>query len=243
MAENIITHSISAYFKNIKMIFFFSVPMLIAFMIPIFVRTPTFIAAGGLFLRTGSIPDMSQLEAGVMIISFLVSLFLIAFTITNINIVIKAQRTATSVGREVVKGITGYTLNVFWLMLIAELMLLVIQLITFEYKVQEIVAPILSFLVMLPFFYAPAGLVIDDLRPWRAVEKSLAMVVSKLPYFLLWLLIAFVSLSLTSFVFLALLPHGMAQMAALVLNSLIVMPFLIVMQTQIFISKYTIITD
>lgn len=241
MAESILSLSLKSYAKNAKLISFFSIPSLVAFLIPAMVNTPVFSALGGSFLRTGSIPDMTGADLGIVIFGVLVSLYLVSFAIVNINIVIKSQRTGTSVKKEVFKGITGYTLNVFMLFLLGTIALLIIQLVTFEMGAQRWLSPLLSLAVWLPLFYAPAALVIDDMRPYRAAQKSVSMIISKLPYFLLWLAIAFVLLSVFDFAALALLPHSMGSLAVLLLNSLLLMPFLIVLQTQIYMSKYTIL--
>ena len=45
------------------------------------------------------------------------------------------------------------------------------------------------------FFAAPA-LVIDDVRPWRALQRSTNMFISKLPYIALWILFGFTGLPL-----------------------------------------------
>ncbi|HIH30050.1 TPA: hypothetical protein HA243_01505 [Candidatus Micrarchaeota archaeon] len=247
MAENILSHSFAAYSRNIRMISFFSIPAFIGLLIPLLVNTPVFSALGATFLRTGSIPDLSAADFGVILLSLLASLYLVSFAIVNINIVIKAQRTGTSVKNEVVKGITGYTLNVFILFLLGTIALLIIQLLTLELGAQNLLAPILSLLVWLPLFYAPAGLVIDELRPWRAAEKSFKMVFSKFNYFALWLAISFVLLSLLDLIFLnlgAVFPvstHKIGSLFVLLINSLVLMPFLVVLQTEIYISKYSIL--
>ncbi len=238
---NILQYSLKTYLSHIRLISLFSISLLFAFLIPLFVRIPTFVSIGAIFLRTGSIPELTQVESAVMVLSFLISLFLISFAIVNINLVIRSERTQTHIGKEVISGLSKYTLNVFWLYLSAELLLLIIQLLTFEWGAQQILSPILSFLAILPFFYAPAGLVIDDLRPFRAVQKSFSMVLSKLPYFLLWLAIAFFLLAIPEFLFFAILPHEIVPWLLLALNSIIIMPFLIVLQTQIYISKYSIL--
>jgi len=241
MAENIVSYSIGAYFKNIQLISFFAIPALIAFVIPLLVNTPVFSALGGTFLRTGSIPDTTAADLGVIIIAVLVSLYLASFAMVNINIVIKAQRTGTSIKNEVLKGITGYTLNVFLFFLLGTIALLIIQLLTFELGAQAWLAPILSLIVWMPLFYAPPALVIDELRPFRAAQKSFNMIFSKFPFLLLWLFIAFVLLSAFDLLFLNVLPHKLGSLAVLLVNSLFLMPFLIVLQTQIYLSKYTIL--
>lgn len=240
--KKILRYSIDSYFRNVKLISFFSIPLLIAFFIPLYIQMPSFLALGGIYLRTGSIPDMTYVDAGIMVLSFMVSLFLISFALVNINLVVKSERTTLKIRKEVIEGIGKYTLNVFWILLTAELVLLIIQLITFEYGIQEIASPILSFLVFLPVFYAPAALVIDDLRPWRALEKSVSMVFSKLFYFIIWLVIGFFLLSFFDLVLLALFPHGVGSFLMLIVNSVLILPYLVVLQTQMYMSKYSILT-
>jgi len=243
MAENILSHSFHAYIANFKLISFFAIPSLLAFFIPMLVNTPVFAALGGTFLRTGSIPDLQAADFGVIILALVSSLYLMSFAIVNINIVIKSQRTSTSIKDEVIKkGLTGYTLNVFLLFLLGTIALLIIQLLTFEMGAQSWLSPILSLLVWLPLFFAPAGLVIDELRPFRAAQKSFSMVFAKLPYVMLWLVASLILLSVFDAIFLAALPHKLGSLAVLLINSLVLMPFLIVFQTQVYMSKYTILT-
>ena len=150
MAENVLSHSLAAYFRNIHLISFFSIPALIALLIPALVNTPVFSALGGTFVRTGSIPDITGGELGVIIAGALASLYLMSFVIVNINIVIKSQRTSTNIKAEVLRGITGYTLNVFVMFLLGAIALLIIQLLTFELGAQKWLAPLLSLLAWLP---------------------------------------------------------------------------------------------
>lgn len=243
MAENILSHSFEAYLKNIRLISFFAIPSLLAFFIPTLVNTPVFAALGGTFLRTGSIPDLQAADFGVIILALLSSLYLMSFAIANINIVIKSQRTSTGIKDEVIKkGLTGHTLNVFLLFLLGTIALLIVQLLTFEMGAQSWLSPLLSLAVWMPLFFAPAALVIDEMRPFRAAQKSFSLVFSKLPYVLLWLVSSLVILSVLDMAFLALLPHKAGSLAVLLINSLVIMPFLVVFQTQIYMSKYTILT-
>jgi hypothetical protein len=241
MAVGITRHALDAYLKNARMISFFAIPGLFALALPILMQTPVFNAFGASFLRTGSIPDLTNMDIGIMIFTLLISLYLLSLAIVNINIVIKSQRTGTNIRSEVLKGITGYTLNVFWLFLVGELLLLIIQLVTFEFGVQHWLAPLLSLLVTIPLFFAPTALVIDELRPFRAAEKSIRIFISKFPYIIWWFAIAFVSLVIVHSLFLFILPHGIAPIATMVINALVLMPFLIVLQTQVYLSKYTIL--
>jgi hypothetical protein len=79
------------------------------------------------------------------------------------------------------------------------------------------------------------------MRPFRAAQRSFSMVFAKFDAFLLWIGISIVLLSVLDVVFLSLLPHKIGSLAVVLINSLVLMPFLIVLQTQIYMSKYTIL--
>ncbi|VVB57893.1 Uncharacterised protein [Candidatus Anstonella stagnisolia] len=242
MKESLLDLTIKSYAENANLILFFAIPALFAFVIPVLVGTPTYNALGGIYLRTGSIPDLSEFSLGVMVVALLVSLYLLSFAIVNINIVVKSQRTNTSIKTEVLKGITTYTVNVFWILLVAQMVLLIVQLLTYGMPAQQIIAPLLSLLISIPILFAPAALVIDGLRPWRALEKSVEITFSKLHYVALWVVLSLIVLSVVDGLSLFLLPQGIGTWVAVVLNALVLMPFLIVMLAQIYMSKYTIIS-
>ena len=109
MAENILSYSFKAYRENIKLISFFSIPSLIAFLIPAMVNTPVFSALGGSFLRTGSIPDMSGSDLGIVICGVLISLYLMSFAIVNIKSFFSRR---TPIFSSVLDGIQVYSLPV-----------------------------------------------------------------------------------------------------------------------------------
>lgn len=238
-----INYSLSTYFKNLKLSFLFStIPFLVAFLIPIFVKTPVYVALGGVYLRTGSIGgDVTLFDAAIMILSFIVSVFLISFATVNINLVIKSTRTSVLISREVLSGIGKYTLNVFWLFLTFELLVLICQLLLFTNPLSTIIYPIATILLVLPFFYCPSAIVVDELRPWRAIQRSFNFAISKFPLFLMWIAIGFVIIAATELVFFAFLPQDFAVYAVLAVAALFTMPFLLILQTQIYLSKYTIV--
>lgn len=241
MKEGLLALTLKSYEQNANLLVLFAIPALVAFVVPALVGTPAYNALGGIYLRTGSIPDLSAFDFGVMGIALLFSLFLMSFAIVNMNIVVKSQRTNTSIKTEVIKGVTTYSVNVFWIFLVAQMLLLIVQLLTFGMPSQTIIAPVLSLAIMAPVLFAPAALVIDGLRPYRALERSVQTVFSKIHYVALWVLLSFAILSVVDGIALAVLPQGIGSWVAVVANALFLMPFLVVMLAQIYISKYTII--
>jgi len=232
-----------AYIKNWKIVSFFSIPFLLAFLIPLLSPTPTYVALGASFLRTGSMYiDLTLFDVAVIVASFLVSLFLVSFAIVAINLVIKAQRTFTSIKQEVVEGIEKYVLTVFWLYLTAWVLMLIVNLLSYEFGANQWASPLFGLLLSLPLFYAPTAIVIDEQRPLVAMKTSLSLIKKQFALFVLWLIIGIAALSLIDIFFI--LIRGMLPFAryfVLVANSMLVMPFLIMMQVQIYLTKYTIL--
>ncbi len=238
----VIDHTFKALGMNLKWIIFFSIPFLLAFFIPMLSPMPTYVAVGGSFLRTGSIPEMNQFELGLVIFASALSLFFISLAMVSINIIIKHNRTLTKIPKEVIEGIENYVFVLFWVLVTAELFYFVVYLLSYEYGVQEIVGPLVSLIVSLCLFYTPAAIVIDDLRPFRAIQASLRHIYRKPTLFLLWIAIALVALVALDAVFIMLkgsLPF--ARYILLIVNSLVLMPFLIVLQTQAYLTKYAIL--
>lgn len=238
---SIFEHTWRVYRQNFWLILLMAVPGLFALLIPLLVGTPSFIALGGTYLRTGSIPDLTPPSAGVMLVALLLSLYLMSLAIVNINLVIKSERTLTQVGKEVMRNLSTTTLSVFWMYLIGVLMLLIIQLITYEYNMQALLSPLLSMVVGMGLLFLPTAMVMDEVRPWRALERSARILVTKAPLVALWMVIALLSLTLVDGVLLWLAPHPLASWLVLLFNSLLVLPFLVVMLGQVYISKYTIL--
>lgn len=240
---DVLRYTVDAYFKNIKMVSFFSLLFLLAFLIPLLSPTPTYLAMGATYLRTGSMYiDLTMFDVGVIVFSFILSLFLISFTIVAINLLIKSQRTLTSIRKEVLEGVEKYTVNVFWLYLTAWILCFIVNLVAYDYGVNEFVTPLFALIISLPLFYAPTAMVIDEQRPITAMKTSLFMIRRRFKYFIMWLIFGIALLSLTDAIFILLedvIPFS--QFLVLVINSMIVLPFLIMLQVQIYLTKYTIL--
>lgn len=241
--KTILSYTNEIYRKNFKLIMLAALPGLIGLLIPLIFVPTTYNALGGVYLRTGNITEMSLTEIGVMMGAMLVSIYMMSFAIVSINIVIKSQRTMRLVGRRVIESLGTTTLSVFMMFLIASLLLVLIQLLTFELQMQEFLAPLLNMAVGLVMLFLPAAIVIDEVRPYRALQRSVKLLKKKWKLVFTWLIIALFLLSVIDWILLAIVPHPFASWLVLIFNSLLIMPYLIVLLGQIYISKYTILVD
>lgn len=238
---SIFEYTWTAYSKRFATIITMAIPGVVALFVPALVGAPAYLSLGGSYLRTGSIPDLSPIHAAVILIGLLVSLFLMAFAIVNINLVIRSDRTLTNIGREVMAHLSTTTLSVFWIYLVGALLFFIVQLLTFELGVQKLLSPVLSGAIGLAFLFIPTAMVMDEVRPWRALGRSIDCTVRKWPMVALWVVASLVAMSVVDGVFLAVLPHPFASYLVLVVNSLAILPYFVVMLGQIYISKYTIL--
>jgi len=240
---DVLKYASEAYANNIKMVLFFSLPFLLAFLIPVLSPMPTFTAVGANFLRTGSMYiDLTSFDIAVIFLSFIISMFLISFAIVSINLIIKSQRTFTNIKKEVLDGIEKYVVSVFWLYTTAWVLILIVNLFSYEWNLNELVTPVFALAISLPIFYAPTAIVIDEQRPIRAMLTSLGIIKKQFGLFIMWVLIGAAALSVIDFLFIlvqGIIPY--AYLIPLTINALIILPFLIMLQVQIYLTKYTIL--
>ncbi len=230
-------YSLKFYRENANFVLLFSIPFILAFLIPSLVSGPNYVALGGVFLRTGSIPEVEPVGAAITLIAYLVSMFIIAESIVNITLLIKTKRVQNNPSKELLAGMEKYGVTVFLAYTLAALLILVFQLLTFEMDYRTIVLPILMFLVSICIFFVPQAMVIDEYNLGQALDASVSMVRKKFPEVFLWMLIGTVLLTVSELV-LFLLPHPIGTIAVLLVNSLVILPFLIIYQAEIYMGKY-----
>ncbi len=231
-------YSTEFYLERLHLIMLFSIPFIFAFLIPVFVAAPTYLALGGVFLRTGSIPDLSILDLLVAIAGYAISMFLIVDTIININIIIRSKRTMTEIKNEIVTSIAKHATKVFVIYTAIVVVLFILQVVLYESPLQSIIYPLcvlgLSFFT---FFAAPA-VVIDNYDSITAIRRSVDMAFKKPMMIFAWTIICLFVLTVLVVFFDFLLPYPYAGFMVLIFNSLFLLPFLVVLQTQMYMEKY-----
>ena len=232
-------HSMKLYRERAGFVLLFSLPFIIALIIPSLVSGPTYLSLGGVFLRTGSIPEMDPLGIAVMLSAYLISMFLIAESITSITLLVKMKRRQTNPTSEVLAGLRKYGITIFLAYTLAALLILIAQLVTFDMEMRGVILPVLMLLVSAGVFFVPQAMVIDGYRLGRAIDASLAMVKKRLASVFLWILMGVIFLTVTELL-LFLLPHPLGSYLVLLVNSVFVLPFLIIYQANIYMKKYAL---
>lgn len=225
------------YFKRLGLILAFSVPFIFAFLIPVFVSPPTFPALGGIFLRTGSIPELSIFDIIITAVAYGIALFLLSDTIVNINLIVRSRRTLTIIKKEILSAIGTYAMRIFYISTLMVLLQFVFQILTYGIPFQSVIYPLLTLVVSLALFFVAPAVVIDNYSTPHAIRRSIEMVLKK-PFSVgLWTLFALLIISVVTVIG-SILPSPFSWYFVLFINSLFVLPFLVVLQTQIYMEKY-----
>jgi hypothetical protein len=240
--RKILEYTIKTYFANIYLILLSSISFIIAFLIPIFASFPTYNDVGGVLLRTASIYlNLNPFNTAIIIIATIFSLLFLSFAMVAINIVVKHSRTQTKIKAEVIKGIEKYTSKVFVILLIATILILLANILSFNTGYSAAITAIVA-LAITPFiFYAPASIVIDDNRLLRSIKASLKFFAKRFDYFLVWLAIGILLITAFDFIFIAILGTVLSRYVMLIFSSLFILPFLVLLQGELYISRFKLL--
>ncbi len=226
------------YLKRLGLIVVFSVPAVLAFLIPVLVPAPTYLAIGGVFLRTGSLPDFGLAEMAFTAFAYALAVFLISDTIVNINIIVRSKRTLTSIRHEVVSAMGTYAMRIFYISTMALLLMFIAQLLTYDNPLQGWLYPLITLALSWLIFFVPPAVVIDNSDTPTAIRRSAAMALRNPHYILLWTVVTLLLLSLVKLAADLVFASPYSGYFLLLVNSLLVLPFMTVLQTQMYMEKY-----
>ncbi len=231
-------YALDFYLQKVAIIALFSVPFLIAVLIAWFAAAPTYIAAGGLFLRTGSIPELSLFDILLTIIGYAIIMFMISDTIVNINILVRSKRTLNETTNEMLLAMRTHAIRIFYILTLALLFECIVQLILYDNPLKTWVYPI----VMLVFFFfisfSIPAVVIDNADAPNAIVYSIRFALRKPMLVLLWMITLTIALLGSMLLSSLLLSSPFWGYLVLLLNSIILLPFMLILQTQLYMEKY-----
>lgn len=239
---NVLNHAIKTYFANIYLILLSSISFIIAFIIPVFASFPTYNDAGAVFLRTASIySNLNPFNTAIIVISTLFSLLFLSFAIVAINIVVKHNRTQTKIKSEVLRGLEKYTSKVFVVLLLATVIVVIADVLSFNSGYSGLVTAVVALLITPFVFYAPASIVIDDNKVARAMRASLKFVRNRFDYFIGWLVLAIIIITFFDFIFILVTGTALSRYAMLIFSSLFILPFLVLLQADLYMSRFKLL--
>lgn len=239
----VLDHSINTFKKNISLLMVFSLTFLFALLVPILAGTPTYNSMGGVYLRFLSIPETTAMDKIVIIVSFLISNFLMSFGIVAVNLIVKKERVLINIKKEILDNIARTTTLLFGVFVVLFIVNAIIQILIVEYKIPQILGSLIYIALYLPFFYIGPAMVIDNFKPVQAFFTGLNHIKMYPMRVFNWTLLGMILLLGTSVLTYVVLPNEFQWLTILV-NSFIIIPFLLIYQSHNYIEKYNIlITD
>jgi hypothetical protein len=248
---DVITNALETYTKHAQLLLISSISFVIAILIPIFAAFPTYTAMGGIYLRTASIfSNLTVLNTAVIVVSVFFSLLFISFAMVAINIIVKHSRTYAKIRQEVFRGLEKYTSRVFVVLLILETIIILANALSFAVTNSTLWSGALTAIVGLIispfFFYAPASIIIDEKNTPRAMVASFRFFFKRFDYVILWLAISIVLITVFDFVFVAIGNAAptiayLLQIVELIIVTVILLPFLIVLQSESYMKRFAML--
>lgn len=238
--QRIFAYSWDFYRKKMAYIAAFSIPLFLAWFILLLVQAPTYSAIGAPHLRTGSLPDLAAMDIIIIVAGYVGSILIFAETIININLLIKSRRMMTNPSTEILSGLGKYAFSISAFLVVLFLLILSVQLLTFERPGQRFIFPLAVFIISYFSFFIPPAIVIDDESMFSAVRHSINMALRKPALILSWVLFASAVLTILGWIFVesGIFPASVSQYLYIGLHLLFISPFLLILQTHMYMEKY-----
>ncbi|MCL5419797.1 MAG: hypothetical protein M1354_02865 [Candidatus Marsarchaeota archaeon] len=240
---NVLADAYETYSENLRLVLVFSIPFIIAFAIPLLAPLPTFIAAGGTFLRTASIfvnPDLVGLA--VIVASMIFSLLFLSLAFVGISLIVRARKTHVAVGKRALKDIEKYVGRVFAVLLAYALLLLAANILGYMAGVQGPATALAGFFGFAVIFYVPSAIVVDNKRIGRAVRDSVRLVLHAPQYYLLWLFLLAAVITLADAFFIFVAGTAWSGFIVLIATSVLILPYFVILQAESYMKRFALLT-
>jgi hypothetical protein len=236
--KRVFSHAWNFYRNKFPIIILFSIPLFIAFLVSWLVPAPSYLAAGSVLIRTGSLPEMDLFSIAVTVISYLLSILIVSYTLTNLNLLIKEKRTRVKTKTESIKSIAKYTIKIFILLILLKVITLFLQLFTYGLEFQNLLYPVLMGILSVMFFFVPPAVVIDEKDTFYSLFTSIKLVIKKPVLVLLWIIFGLLAISVTELILFFLFGPVFGGYLTMLVNCLFILPFLIILNIHMYMERY-----
>lgn len=237
----VLSSTAETYTSNLRLVMLFSIPFVIAFLIPLLASLPTYVSIGGIFLREASIfINLNFVRLAVIIFAFFFSLLFLSFAFVAISLIVKSRRTHLKISKRVLLDIERYIGRVFLVLLIYAVILYAANILGYLLGMSVLLTAIVGFFGFAVIFYAPSAIVIDDKKAVRAIKDSYRLVVAEPRYFILWFVMMIIAISVLDSIVIA-VSGGFSGYVMLALNSLFVLPYFVIFQAEAYMKRFPIL--
>ncbi len=235
--EDLVKRIKQHYKKNKWFLFVTSFVFLFSFLLPCLLPSPTYMALGSLNLRIADLKKVDILQAIMILFLYAGSLFLFSIAVTNINLMIKAKRTLSSVSEEMVKGIVQFAWKIFFVYLCASLISVLLIVVTYN-TTYYIIGILLSLLVFALIFFVPPAIAIDGYSIKNVFIWSVRMLINNWHLVIIWIFTTALILITTEWIVFAIFSPEVGKYVVPIVNAFFFLPFLTFLQSEIYLTKY-----
>lgn len=239
---SLLEDSWETYAKNIRLVLLFSIPFIIAFLIPALTPLPTYVSSGGIFLRSASIfLNLNAISIAIIIVSAFLSLLFLSFAFVAISLIVKAERTFTKHAGSVLHEVEKYTGSVFAVLLAYTFILTLVNILGYFLGLEGILTPVVGFFLFMAIFYAPTAIVIENKRIGPALNQSLKLVSRSPQYFLMWVIVLTFVVSIVDYVVIHATGTLISSYIMLIINSVFILPYFVIFQAEAYMKRFAIL--
>ena len=237
---NVLRNAFETYSGHLELIAFSAISLVLAFLIPAISPFPTFLDLGSEFVRTASVfSNLTAVDLVIIIVSTMFSILFLSFAIVMVNITIKYRKTRVKIGSEVIRALEKYTGNVFIILFLFTFILMAVDIVSYSFvgSTAGLITAIAGLLLTPFFFYAPSSIVIDEKKVRHSLGASFSFISKRFGYLLLWLIVAIAFLTASDLLFMPLGPQ-LSGYVLLFVDSILILPFLLILQGEMYINRY-----
>ncbi len=233
------------YAENLKLVWLFSIPFAIAFIIPIAAHLSTYVTLGGIFLSGAGMAGISVFSIAVIVVSYIFTLLFLSFAYVAISLIVKSRKTHSGIGKRALMEIEKHVGKVFVILMIYGFLLLAVNLASYALfpSAAVLITAIFGLLIGTVMFYAPSAVVIDNKRVGRAITDSVKLIRSSPQYYAIWVLLFAVTISVLDAIIIA-IPWGpvVSGYVMLFLISIVILPYFVILQTEAYMRKFPLLS-
>ena len=224
--------AIEDFRHNIDTVWVFSLSALIGVSMFAIAHYPTYSALGGVFLRTGSLPDVGIVDFLTTIVVYGISLLFISSAVAGTMLTTAHRRTKKVIKTEVWRKLPFFATNTFFLYAFLTLVLLAMQIFSVPHY------PFLSFLLFYATFYVVPAMIVENEPLGVALILAMKMLRKNPLMPIVWAVFGFVFLALAEMTAQAVLPYVVARYVVLFFNGVVLLPYLSFLQVHMYMERY-----
>ena len=239
---SVFKRTIKVYVGTLNLVALFS--LFILFSLLLMPLLSTYVDVGAGFIRFSSILyDMNALQALVFLLVSLASILLLSFFIASLVSVVKLKETLDSVAfSRVISTFGKYVLRVFYFLIIMGVISVLIGLIFNLLNIPDFVTQLALLVFWASFIFTPQILVIEDFNLINSMKDAFNFI-KKQPlalvyYFTLGVVLVFLLLLLE--VWLGQYFAWQHKIISIIILSLVVLPFLQMYATELYVRRYAV---